>query len=270
NSKATIENYTISINRWGMRDRDYALEKAPGTYRIALLGGSYEMGSGVNDGETYEQLVEDLLNNQLPENSEIKRIEILNFAVPGYHALQHVWLCEHEVFRFSPDMILYAAHSEDPRRLNGFFASLISNGVPLEYEFLKDIKSRSGAAQGQSRDEIRNRLQPWSAQVLSWSCMQIVQQSKKHNARAVWFYLPATADSVNTAERNKMMKQASDAGFETFVLENPYGNEPRNLLQIGNGDTHPNAAGHKRIAETLYPQLSEILGKNISVKTQTK
>ncbi|MFN8712187.1 MAG: hypothetical protein ACK5Z2_04985 [Bacteroidota bacterium] len=261
NGKATIENYTISINRWGMRDRDYALEKAPGTYRIALLGGSYEMGSGINDGETYEQLIEELLNKQLPQGSEIKRIEILNFAVPGYHALQQVWLCEHEVFKFKPDMILYAAHSEDPRRLNGFFASLISNGVPLEYEFLKGIKARSGAAQGQSRDEIRNRLQPHTDQILSWSCKQIVQQAQQQNARAVWFYLPATADSVNTAERSSMQKQAADAGFETIVLKNPYGNAPRTMLQIGNGDTHPNAAGHKRIADALYPEISALLIK---------
>jgi hypothetical protein len=261
NSKATIENYTISINRWGMRDRNYALEKAPGTYRIALLGGSYEMGSGVNDSETYEQLIEELLNKQLPENSTIKRIEILNFAVPGYHALQHVWLCEHEVFRFKPDLILYAAHSEDPRRLNGFFASLISNGVPLEYEYLKNIKARSGAAQGQSRDEIRNRLQPFTAQMLNWSCTQIVQQAQQHNARAVWFYLPATADTVNTKERNSMQKQAAAAGFETIVLENPYGNVPRETLQIGSGDTHPNAAGHQRIASALYPEIYALLQK---------
>ena len=36
---------TLRTNRWGFRDRDFEREKPPGTFRIAVLGGSYTMGS---------------------------------------------------------------------------------------------------------------------------------------------------------------------------------------------------------------------------------
>ena len=55
----------MSTNRWGMRDREYAKAKPAGTYRVAMLGSSYEMGPGVPDGATYEAVLEDLLNDEI-------------------------------------------------------------------------------------------------------------------------------------------------------------------------------------------------------------
>ena len=54
----------MSINRWGMRDRDYEQTPAPDTYRIALTGPSFVMGSGVADNEVFEWLLEDRLNRE--------------------------------------------------------------------------------------------------------------------------------------------------------------------------------------------------------------
>ncbi|MCA6364523.1 MAG: SGNH/GDSL hydrolase family protein [Bacteroidetes bacterium] len=260
NSKLAQDGYTISINRWGMRDKDYPLEKPAGTFRIALLGGSYEMGTGVSDGQNYESLLEEMLNNKDSTIKASQHIEILNFAVPGYHALQHAWQAKHEIWRFQPDMVIYVAHSEDPRRLNGFFASLVSNGVPLQYQFLEEIKDKSGAAQTQSRDEIRNRMLPYNDTLLGWAYSEMAMQCIFHNTPIVWLYLPATADEVNIAERNRMQQQAQNLGFITVVLQNPYGNTPREALQIGNGDTHPNAKGHQLIARAVYAKIS---GNNI-------
>src|SRR5439155_20801549 len=45
-------------NSMGMRDREYDKVKPAGTYRIVLLGASHDMGSGVKDDQTYENLVE--------------------------------------------------------------------------------------------------------------------------------------------------------------------------------------------------------------------
>ncbi len=54
------QRYTT--NSQGMRDREYALEKPAGVYRIALLGSSIDMGWGVATPDTYENLLEDWLN----------------------------------------------------------------------------------------------------------------------------------------------------------------------------------------------------------------
>src|SRR5690606_21665874 len=73
----------ISINRLGMRDRDYADTPAPGTYRAVVLGASSVMGWGVADGETFEALIENRLNSEWREGP-FRRYELLNMAVPGY------------------------------------------------------------------------------------------------------------------------------------------------------------------------------------------
>src|SRR4030095_7915628 len=72
-----LEGAAISSNRFGMRDREYDTIKPPNTYRIVLLGGSHDQGNGVKENETYENVVEDRLNRELP-NSHYSRYEILN------------------------------------------------------------------------------------------------------------------------------------------------------------------------------------------------
>ena len=71
---------TLSTNRWGMRDREYEQSKLAHTYRVALLGASRTVGSGVEDGRTFEALVEERLNRELGPASG-RRYEVLNFAM---------------------------------------------------------------------------------------------------------------------------------------------------------------------------------------------
>ena len=80
----TFHGKKLSVNQWGMRDREYTKRKPADAVRIVLLGSSYTMGSGVADGKTFEALVEDRLNETW---SKGRRYEILNFAVPGYSIL---------------------------------------------------------------------------------------------------------------------------------------------------------------------------------------
>ena len=49
----------LGINDLGLRDRPTTLEKAPGVRRVALVGASILMGSGVPVAETFENRVED-------------------------------------------------------------------------------------------------------------------------------------------------------------------------------------------------------------------
>ena len=49
----------LGINDLGLRDRPTTLEKAPGVRRVALVGASILMGSGVPVEETFENRIED-------------------------------------------------------------------------------------------------------------------------------------------------------------------------------------------------------------------
>jgi hypothetical protein len=255
NSTAKEESFTLTTNSWGMRDREYALNKSKGTYRIALLGGSYEMGSGVNDGKNYESLLETYLNELLIKNDSIERIEILNFSLGGYHLPQQVWLMQNEVVKYNPDAVIYVAHSEDERRLNGFLASSIQNGVPLSFPYLTHIREKSGAEQSLSRNEIKDRLSTYSDSIFIWGYQSIVENCISKNISAIWLYLPATADNVVPAERSHQQKMAEGAGFRTIVIEDPYRDVSIHEIQLSENDSHPNENGHALIASKILSAL---------------
>lgn len=255
NGIAKEENFTLTTNSWGMRDKEYALNKSTGTYRIALLGGSYEMGSEVNDGKNYESLLETFLNELLIKNDSIERIEILNFSLGGYHLPQQVWLMQNEVVKFNPDAVIYVAHSEDERRLNGFLASSIQNGVPLSFPYLTHIREKSGAEQSLSRNEIKDRLIPYSDSLFVWGYRSIAEHCRSENIAAIWLYLPATADIVVTAERSHQQQMAKDAGFRTILIEDPYLGVNVREIQLNENDSHPNENGHALIASKILSAL---------------
>ena len=62
NIHRTLFGQPFTTNAHGMRDRVYAVAKPAGTFRIAVLGSSMDMGWGVGTDETYVNLLEDWLN----------------------------------------------------------------------------------------------------------------------------------------------------------------------------------------------------------------
>lgn len=90
----------ISTNRFGMRGRDLAQQKAPGTYRILMLGDSFTMGKGVEDNETFSVLLEHRLNKRG------RRVEVLNGGVVSYSpALSYLALREN-LAKLDPDLVV--------------------------------------------------------------------------------------------------------------------------------------------------------------------
>ena len=72
----------LDINADGFRDRPFRERSDAGPRRIAIVGSSITMGSGVPVELTYENLLEDSL---LEEGHDV---EILNLAIAGYRGTQ--------------------------------------------------------------------------------------------------------------------------------------------------------------------------------------
>ena len=69
NKEGRFVGAMVRTNHWGMRDREYSLAPPANVYRIALLGPSTAMGSGVEAHESFEALVEERLNREFSERA---------------------------------------------------------------------------------------------------------------------------------------------------------------------------------------------------------
>jgi lysophospholipase L1-like esterase len=96
----------IRINSRGLRDREHALEKAPGVYRIAVLGDSYAEALQVPLEKTFWWLLAEKLERCGFAGG--KRIEPVNFGVSGYGTAQELLTLRHRAWQYAPDMVLVA------------------------------------------------------------------------------------------------------------------------------------------------------------------
>ena len=111
-------------NGQGLRaDRDYALEPAEGTFRVATFGDSFMLGSDVEVEKTWQALME----NTNPA------LEVPNFGVSSYGTDQAVLRYIEEGRKFHPDIVVLSFISENAMRNLTTFRPfyMASTGLPL-------------------------------------------------------------------------------------------------------------------------------------------
>ena len=96
-------NY-VRINSDGMRDREHTVAKPPRTVRIALLGDSATEARQVALEKTFAAALERELNRAGAFGG--RKVEILNFGVPGYSLVQQLLQLRERVWKYSPDIVI--------------------------------------------------------------------------------------------------------------------------------------------------------------------
>lgn len=251
-----FKNATLSTNSWGMRDKEYALEAPAGTYRIALLGSSHVMGSGVNDGETFESLIEERLNQPGPQRPH-ERYEVLNFAVAARAPIQHVYLMEEKILPFKPQALIQVAHGQDKGIASRFISRMIQTGLEPPYPYLRDLFEELGLDQNTPDFIIQRRIRPHTGAILEWSYKRIAQTCRDRGILPIWVYQPMIYDPEEGVALEQRMAQARAAGYVVVSLADVYGDNDQAELQIAAWDNHPNALAHRLVADVLYQRLLE-------------
>lgn len=255
-NKSIFKRAVLTTNKWGMRDKEYTIRKPENTFRMALLGTSFEMGSGVNDNEVFEQLVEDRLNNEYSAQTGLN-YEILNFAVGGYHLIQNVKLTDEAIEKFNPDVALYFAHSKESRRVIDRIIRFYLDTLDLEYDFLRNLKSEAGIKKGMTHAEVQKRLLPFGDKIVEWGYNKIANSCIEKGIKPVWIFLPTIEGIMNEPanDRKRVEQFAVNAGFFIISLEQVFTNQDTKEIRVAPWDMHPNAKGHQLIAEMLYSKL---------------
>jgi len=254
-SKSTpYKGATVKTNQWGMRDIEYSKEKAPGTYRIALLGASYIMGAGVENEEIFEKGVEDRLN--LDRGGEAySHYEILNFAVGGTGLLQQVLANDEKVMAFSPNSVFYITHQREIERTIKRLIQPFKEGAHIQYEYLQSILRESGVQPEMESTEIERRLLPYGAEMVQWGYTMIAEESRRNNAIPVWIYMPLTKLATDPQELAQLVEMAKNAGFIILNLDGVFDGYDIKELRVAPWDLHPNKLGHQLIADRLYEEM---------------
>ena len=247
---------TLSTNRWGMRDKDYSQRPPEGTYRFALVGSSHVMGYGVNDDQTFDWLLENRLNETL-RGKPYAAYEVLNFAVDGYTPLQEMMQLESRVLAFQPNAVLYFAHFGAPTRAALHLLDMVQEGVPVPYPELRDILRRAGVEKGINRFEGEQRLSPFRDEILSWAYRKMVADCREHGVVPVWVFLPQVGDVLPENGLARFTHVAEEAGFVVLSLADAFDGHANEEIWFGEWDRHPNAVGHRLLANRLFEKLQD-------------
>jgi D-alanyl-lipoteichoic acid acyltransferase DltB (MBOAT superfamily) len=249
-------NYgTVTINRWGMRDQDYERRPAPGTHRIALLGPSNVMGWGVDDGATFEALVESRLNRERA-GAPFPKYEILNFAVPGYQPPQQLVALE-KALTFEPNAVLYVATGREVSRAAWYLVEAVEKGLDIPYPFLAEIVAKAGLKPGMDQATALRRVASFHPEILLGVYRHIREECRKRGIVAVWVFVPQVREGAWEGELPEMLRTATAAGFVIVDLADVFKGERVEAIRLAEWDEHPNGRGHRLIAERLYAALQE-------------
>ncbi len=251
-------------NRLGMRDREYEKIKPINTYRILLLGASNDMGWGVKNDQTYENLVEDKLNSRVPD-ARYSRCEILNLSVAADSILQRVLRLEQVGFEFQPDAVILSVTAIDEQWIASPLRKALIQEIepsPGYREVVESVVRRAHVNGKMPAVMIERRLQPYATELCEWSFQRFAQQCAQRGVRPVVMYRPAPADfsGLESSRRSKLLGFARTAGLEVIDLSPAFDSvTDRSSLILAKWDDHTTVLGHRLLADELYKGLVPLL-----------
>lgn len=106
---------TIDTNRFGLRERDYALPKPAGLVRVVLLGDSYVFGTGCPQDERLGNVLEEALR----ERSGHERIEVLHMGIMSWNVVAECQYLRRHLTLLDPDLVVHVTLDNDLDDMEG-------------------------------------------------------------------------------------------------------------------------------------------------------
>jgi hypothetical protein len=260
NQSINHKGAVIKTNSHGLRDNEYSKIKEDSIYRIALLGTSIDMGVGVENQETYENLIETSVNNsnKIPE---IDSLEILNFSISSMSLPGYVGALKNKVINFKPDMLWVLEHQMSTKKvLSKILEKQETKDLWQIDNFIDSLILSIPSESLNSKAEIKMILDRHQFEVIEFYYKEIADLCKINNIIPVMIYVQALNKDENSDQREEIFKIVKRLGFQTLDLSTVFEVTPnRKSLQLGKWDTqHPNKIGHEIIANSILNKLNTI------------
>ncbi|WP_157979448.1 hypothetical protein [Rhodoferax ferrireducens] len=280
NTSIVFMDQPFSTNALGMRDRPRSLAKPAGVYRIAVLGPSHVMGSGVADADTFTRLLEERLNRAADRSRDgARRYEVLNFGVAAYALTQQLAQLEDRVLKFAPDAVFFVdsprlaaptvqhllqsvAHRREipsPRlqRLmqDTGVAALGRDGIPVLFDTGRVVMEELGLKTRMPWTEADWRLRRSANRAVRASFEQMADRVRSQGAVPVFVGLDNVAEPP--PQPVVALGDAAAAGLLVFDLFDLWQGRDATALRIASWDNHPNRAGNQLVAERLQQLIEQ-------------
>lgn len=253
---AELQKVEIRLNEKGLRGGPLR-PPAEGERRILFLGGSITLGWGVPEPDTISSVLQRMLND-----AGVKA-QVLNGGVGNYNTERYVSRFFKTLTDLQPTDIVVQYFLRDAEELPPGGGNLLLRHSELAvtlwiaYHRLFD---RSG--EQTLVDHYRKVYQPGAPgfQVMQAELKRLADYAAAHNIR---IYLGMTPDVHNLIDYkfgfvHDTMRRLAQADGYLFVDFLPVlsGRPPEQLFAMP-GDPHPNALGHRLMAEALFPVITK-------------
>jgi lysophospholipase L1-like esterase len=242
---------TYNINGDGLNDLyDYSIEKKSNTYRIITLGDSFTYGHFVNTQDNWTEQLEDLLNKDTL-GCQYDNFEVINLGMPGFDVQYIVQRYKEIGQKYNPDLILWFESGSGFYRLNEFMQPIIEECLGTE---VAQKKNSYRPCWDKAGDMINEKYSIWDRSEVTKKYYDVFSSLDNTEKTSMIYY-----NSLSNDEKEIIDMWRNRYKNISFLPLVPRPSQEEKLL-----DGHPNAEGHKSMAQHFFKYLVE--EKNICEK----
>jgi lysophospholipase L1-like esterase len=259
NASAVLQSVNMRTNDWGLRGGALAPRKA-GTRRILVLGDSITLGWGVQE--------EDVLTSRLQKmfDPDGRKVEVLNAGVGNYNAERYIDWFFSDLYRLEPTDIVVHYFLRGAETLDSGGGNILLRNSELAV--MVWIAANRVLNQTGERSLLEHYKEVYAPDQPGWikaqeSLKKLADYAKAHHIR---LYLAMMPDIHNLKNyqfgfiHEAMQKVAAQDDYVFVDLLPAFGALSPEQIWAMPGDPHPNALGHKLMAEALFPVLQDANG----------
>lgn len=266
------------------RDYYYPRQKPTDTYRIVVVGDSFTYGGSLQFYDNFAKRLERTLNL----NEKQRRVEVMNWGVPGYATFQEAELVRRAMKNYDPDLVILQITLNDPEigpyrqthkkswleRMTG------KTEIFDHWRSLKFVANRihNSIANNDYMDHYRQIFEPSSDnwKRFSESIHHIAAMSEEYKKPVLSVVFPLFSHTVNShypfaSMHEQILAQLIDAKLPFLDLREAFNNIPHERLEVIIGeDPHPNLIAHALAADAIYRDLErrKMVPEDTVVKNQ--